>query len=104
MCVCECVYVEDWGGGGDGQSLQTPILHLSLHNIIAPGQRQYILMYKSLVVTKCLSYYLFCETRLAKRREILIFPGTAGNTGNSREILVIPGNYWGICPSPIRKF
>ena len=33
------------------------------------------------------------STRLAKRREILIFPRTAGNTGNSREILVIPGNY-----------
>ena len=25
--------------------------------------------------------------RLAKRREILIFPRTAGNTGNSRELL-----------------
>ena len=34
--------------------------------------------------------------RLAKRREILIFPRTAGNTGNSRELLVIPGNYWEI--------
>ena len=32
------------------------------------------------------------KTRLAKRREILIFPSTAGNTGNSRELLVIPGN------------
>ena len=42
--------------------------------------------------------------RLAKRREILIFPRTAGNTGNSREILVIPGNYWEICPSSIKKF
>ena len=31
-------------------------------------------------------------TRLAKRREILIFPRTVGNTGNSREILVIPRN------------
>ena len=34
------------------------------------------------------------QSRLAKRREILIFPRTAGNTGNSRELLVIPGNYW----------
>ena len=34
--------------------------------------------------------------RLAKRWEILIFPRTAGNTGNSRELLVIPGNYWEI--------
>ena len=42
--------------------------------------------------------------RLAKRREILIFPRTAGNTGNSREILVIPGNYWEIGSSPTRKF
>ena len=33
------------------------------------------------------------QARLAKRREILIFPRTAGNTGNSREILVIPGKY-----------
>ena len=29
-----------------------------------------------------------------KRWEILIFPRTVGNTGNSRELLVIPGNYW----------
>ena len=36
------------------------------------------------------------KPRLAKRREILIFPRTAGNTGNSRELLVIPGNYWEI--------
>ena len=42
------------------------------------------------------------NTRLAKRREILIFPRTAGNTGNSREILVIPGNYWEIGSSPTR--
>ena len=27
------------------------------------------------------------QARLAKRREILIFPRTAGNTGNSRELL-----------------
>ena len=40
---------------------------------------------------------------LAKRREILIFPRTAGNTGNSRELLVIPGNYWEICFSPTKK-
>ena len=40
-------------------------------------------------------------TRLEKRREILIFPRTAGN--NSRELLVIPGNYWEICFSPTRK-
>ena len=39
-----------------------------------------------------------------KRREILIFPRTARNTGNSREILVIPGNYWEIGSSPTRKF
>ena len=38
--------------------------------------------------------YLKSCSRLAKRREILIFPRTAGNTGNSREILVIPGKYW----------
>ena len=31
-----------------------------------------------------------------KGGEILIFPRTAGNTGISREILVIPGNYWEI--------
>ena len=42
-------------------------------------------------------------TRLAKRREILIFPRTAGNTGNSREILVIPGIYWEIVSSLTRK-
>ena len=42
--------------------------------------------------------------RLAKRREILIFPKTAGNTGNSRELLVIPGNYWEIGSSSMRKF
>ena len=41
--------------------------------------------------------------RLAKRREILIFPRTAGNTGNSREILVIPGNYWEIGYSLTKK-
>ena len=39
--------------------------------------------------------------RLAKRREI---PRTAGNTGNSRELLVFPGNYWEIGPSSMRKF
>ena len=44
------------------------------------------------------------ESRLAKRREILVFPRTAGNTGNSRELLVIPGNYWEIGPSLMRKF
>ena len=44
------------------------------------------------------------KARLAKRREILIFPRTAGNTGNSQEILVIPGNYWEIGSSPTRKF
>ena len=27
---------------------------------------------------------------------VLIFPRTAGNTGNSRELLVIPRNYWEI--------
>ena len=44
-------------------------------------------------------------TRLAKRREILIFPRMAGNTGNSREILVIPRNCmcWEIGPYPSRK-
>ena len=36
--------------------------------------------------------------RLAKRQEILIFPRKAGNTGNSGELLVIPGNYWEIGP------
>ena len=41
--------------------------------------------------------------RLAKRREILIFPRTAGNTGNSRELLVIPGNYWEISYSLTKK-
>ena len=33
---------------------------------------------------------------LAKKREILIFPRTAGTTGISREILVITGKYWEI--------
>ena len=47
---------------------------------------------------------LMAGTRLAKRREILIFPRMMGNTGNSREILVIPGNYWEIGPSSMRKF
>ena len=42
-------------------------------------------------------------SRLAKRREILIFPRTAGNTGNSRELLVIPGNYWEIRYSLTKK-
>ena len=32
-------------------------------------------------------------SRLAKRREILIFPRTAGNTGNSREFPGITGKY-----------
>ena len=43
--------------------------------------------------------------RLVKRREILIFPRKAGNTDNSREILVTPGNYtyWEIGPYPSRK-
>ena len=27
-----------------------------------------------------------------------------GNTGYSRELLVIPGNYWEIGPSSMRKF
>ena len=44
-----------------------------------------------------------CQARLAKRREILIFPRTAGNTGNSRELLVIPGNYWEISYSLTKK-
>ena len=43
------------------------------------------------------------NSRLAKRREILIFPRTAGNTGNSRELLVIPGNYWEISYSLTKK-
>ena len=42
-------------------------------------------------------------SRLAKKREILIFPRTAGNTGNSREILEIPGNYWEIGVFPTTK-
>ena len=42
-------------------------------------------------------------SRLAKRREILIFPRIVGNTGNSRELLVIHGNYWEISSSPTRK-
>ena len=46
---------------------------------------------------------MLAKARLAKRREILIFPRTAGNTGNSREILVIPGNYWEIGPYLSRK-
>ena len=41
--------------------------------------------------------------RLAKRREILIFPRMAGNTGNSREILVISANYWEIGYSLTKK-
>ena len=59
-------------------------------------------------------YYVQCDqgyhikkqygkARLAKRREILIFPRTAGNTGNSRELLVIPGNYWEISYSLTKK-
>ena len=43
-------------------------------------------------------------SRLAKRREILLFPRTAGNTGNSRELLVIPGKYWEICFHQLEKF
>ena len=43
-------------------------------------------------------------SRLAKRREILIFPRTVGNTGNSQEILVIPGNYWEIGYSLTKTF
>ena len=31
-----------------------------------------------------------------KKQEILIFPRTAGNTGISREMLVITGKYWEI--------
>ena len=42
-------------------------------------------------------------TRLAKGWEILIFPRTVGNTGNSRELLVIPGNYWEISYSLTKK-
>ena len=49
---------------------------------------------------------------ICKREEIqvnskmisLAFPRTAGNTGNSRELLVIPGNYWEIGLSPPTKF
>ena len=42
-------------------------------------------------------------SRLAKRQEIMIFPRTAGNTANSREILVIPVNYWEIGYSLTKK-
>ena len=48
-------------------------------------------------------FIYMCNSRLAKRREIPIFPRTVGNTGNSPEILVIPGNYWEIGPLPSRK-
>ena len=41
--------------------------------------------------------------RLAKRQEILIFPRMAGNTGNSWEILVIPGIYWETGSSATKK-
>ena len=80
------------------------IVHLGL-NPIAP--RLTILSAKGLKSQKLLLFqfsYDGFKTRLAKRREILIFPRMAGNTGNSREILVIPGNYWEICPSSIKKF
>ena len=49
-------------------------------------------------------FTLHSKSRLAKRREILIFPRRAGKTGNSRELPVIPGNYWEISSSPTRKF
>ena len=32
-----------------------------------------------------------------------MFSRTAGNTGNSRELLVIPGNYWDISYSLTKK-
>ena len=48
-------------------------------------------------------FFSALRARLAKRREILIFPRTAGNTGNSWELLVIPGNYWEISYSLIKK-
>ena len=41
---------------------------------------------KQVVDILSVSYDMKCP-RLAKRREILIFPRTAGNTGNSRELL-----------------
>ena len=46
---------------------------------------------------------LHLNAELAKRQEILIFPRMAGNTGNSREILVIPGHYWEIGSSPTKN-
>lgn len=36
------------------------------------------------------------QARLAKKRKILVFPRTAGNTRNSRELQGFPGNYWEI--------
>ena len=50
-----------------------------------------------------LDILIVLHARLAKRREILIFPRTAGNTGNSRELLVIPGNFWEISYSLTKK-
>ena len=41
--------------------------------------------------------------KVGKKAGILIFPRTAGNTGNSRELLVIPGNYWEISYSLTKK-
>ena len=41
----------------------------------------------ALILVTELDFDTASKSRLAKRREILIFPWTAGNTGNSREIL-----------------
>ena len=52
---------------------------------------------------KCVAQTYDIQNNTSKRREILIFPRTAGNTGNSRELLVIPGNYWEISYSLTQK-
>ena len=82
MCVCVCVCR---GGGGGGGGAKFIILG-------GPNSQQAHDVIVMLIPHRNI-------TRLAKRREILIFPRTVGNTGNSRELLVIPGNYWEIGPS-----
>ena len=42
-------------------------------------------------------------SRLVEKWEILLFPIMVGNTGNSRELLVIPRNYWEIGLLKMRK-
>ena len=89
----------------DIDHLKILILNKIVPNFILPFQNSCIMLYPSASIH--LSTFSFPDhlsyTRLANRWEILIFPRTAGNTGNSREILVIPGIYWEIGSSPTRK-